>query len=54
MPDPDAVLTRLTDRLAPLERELHQAYWTAATQASPRASAPGSPLGPAFLAGLAA
>ena len=29
-PDPDAVLRRLTDRLAPLERDLHQALWAAA------------------------
>jgi hypothetical protein len=39
-PDPDAVLRRLTDRLAPLERDLVTA-------------ASGSPLGPAaFLTGL--
>jgi hypothetical protein len=38
MPDPAAVLSRLTDRLAPLERELYRAYWTAATDASPETS----------------
>src|SRR5918995_4190129 len=39
MPDPDAVLSRLTDRLAPLERELHRAFWTASTAAGSEASA---------------
>jgi hypothetical protein len=38
-PDPDAVLRRLTDRLAPLERDLHQALWAAATDARPSTSA---------------
>jgi peptidyl-dipeptidase A len=37
--DPDAVLRRLTDRLAPLERGLHRAYWAAATDARPETSA---------------
>jgi peptidyl-dipeptidase A len=39
MPDPAAVLSRLTDRLAPLERELYRTYWTAATDARPETSA---------------
>ena len=39
MPDPDAVLRRLTDRLAPLERDLHQAFWAASTDAGPETSA---------------
>ena len=38
-PDPDAVLRRLTDRLAPLERDLHRAFWAASTDASPGTSA---------------
>jgi len=37
--DPDAVLRRLIDRLAPLERDLHRAYWAAATDARPETSA---------------
>ena len=36
---PDAVLRRLTDRLAPLERDLHRALWAAATDARPETSA---------------
>lgn len=39
MPDPGTVLSRLTERLAPLERDLHRAFWTAATDASPKTSA---------------
>ena len=39
MPDPDAVLRRLTDRLAPLERDLNRAFWAASTDASPGTSA---------------
>ena len=39
MPDPDAVLRRLTDRLAPLERELQRAFWAASTHASSETSA---------------
>jgi hypothetical protein len=39
MPDPDAVLRRLTDRLAPLERDLNRACWAASTDASPGTSA---------------
>jgi len=39
MPDPDAVLRRLTDRLAPLERDLHRAFWEASTDAGPETSA---------------
>jgi len=39
MPDPGAVLTRLTERLAPLERDLHRAFWAASTKASPETSA---------------
>jgi len=39
MPDPGTVLSRLTERLAPLERDLHRAFWTASTDASPKASA---------------
>jgi peptidyl-dipeptidase A len=37
--DPDAVLRRLTERLAPLERDLHRAFWAASTDASPETSA---------------
>ena len=39
MPAPDAVLRRLTDRLAPLERALHRAFWAASTDAGPETSA---------------
>ena len=45
-PDPDAVLRRLTDRLAPLERDLHQALWAAATDALPSTSAARRRAGP--------
>ncbi|HEX2373771.1 MAG TPA: hypothetical protein VHO93_07290, partial [Actinomycetota bacterium] len=38
-PDPAAVLRRLTDRLAPLERDLHRAFWAASTDARPETSA---------------
>ena len=37
--DPAAVLHRLTERLAPLERSFHLAYWAAATDARPETSA---------------
>jgi peptidyl-dipeptidase A len=37
--DPATVLHRLTERLAPLERSLHRAYWAAATDARPETSA---------------
>jgi peptidyl-dipeptidase A len=37
--DPATVLHRLTERLAPLERSLHLAYWAAATDARPETSA---------------
>jgi hypothetical protein len=37
--DPAAVLHRLTERLAPLERSLHLAYWAAATDSRPETSA---------------
>jgi len=37
--DPDAVLRRLTDGLAPLERDLHRAFWAASTGAGPETSA---------------
>jgi peptidyl-dipeptidase A len=52
MPDPAAVLSRLTDRLAPLERDLHRAYWTAATDASPETSAARQRAEEALLAAL--
>jgi peptidyl-dipeptidase A len=50
--DPDAVLRRLTDRLAPLERDLHQAFWTAATDARPETSAARQRAEAAWLAAL--
>jgi hypothetical protein len=50
--DPDAVLRRLTDRLAPLERELHRAFWTAATDATPETSAAKQRAEAAWLAAL--
>jgi peptidyl-dipeptidase A len=50
--DPDAVLRRLTDRLAPLERDLHRAYWTAATDARPETSAAKQRAEAAWLAAL--
>jgi hypothetical protein len=37
--DPAAVLHRLSERLAPLERSLHLAYWAAAPDARPETSA---------------
>ena len=37
--DPAAVLDRLTERLAPLDRARNEAYWAAAVQASPERSA---------------
>src|SRR4029453_11327397 len=52
MTDPDAVLRRLTDRLAPLERDLHQALWAAATDARPSASAARQRTEEAWLAAL--
>jgi hypothetical protein len=51
-PDPDAVLRRLTDRLAPLERDLHQALWAAATDARPSTSATRRRAEEAWLAAL--
>jgi peptidyl-dipeptidase A len=51
-PDPDAVLRRLTDRLAPLERDLHQALWAAATDARPETSAARRRAEEAWLAAL--
>jgi peptidyl-dipeptidase A len=50
--DPAAVLRRLTDRLAPLERDLHQAYWAAATDARPETSAARQRTEEAWLAAL--
>jgi peptidyl-dipeptidase A len=50
--DPDAVLRRLTDRLAPLERDLHRAWWTAATDARPDTSAARRRAEEAWLAAL--
>src|SRR5215218_1722540 len=52
-PDPDAVLRRLTDRLAPLERDLHRALWAAATDARPETSAARRRAEEALLAALA-
>ena len=52
MTDPDAVLRRLTDRLAPLERDLHQALWAAATDARPSTSAARQRTEEAWLAAL--
>ena len=51
-PHPDAVLRRLTDRLAPLERDLHRAFWTAATDARPETSAAKQRAEEAWLAAL--
>ena len=51
-PHPDAVLRRLTDRLAPLERDLHRAFWTAATDARPETSAARQRAEEAWLAAL--
>ena len=52
MPDPGAVLTRLTDRLAPLERDLHHAFWAASTKAGPETSAARQRAEEALLAAL--
>jgi hypothetical protein len=52
MTDPDAVLRRLTDRLAPLEHDLHQALWAAATDDRPRTSAARRRTEEAWLAAL--
>ena len=51
-PDPDAVLRRLTDRLAPLERDLHRAFWAASTDARPETSATRQRAEEAWLAAL--
>jgi peptidyl-dipeptidase A len=51
--DPAAVLHRLTERLAPLERSLHLAYWAAATDARPETSAARQRAEEALLAVLA-
>jgi peptidyl-dipeptidase A len=51
-PDPAAVLRRLTARLAPLERDLHLAYWAAATDARPETSAARQRTEEAWLAAL--
>ena len=53
MPDPDAVLRRLTHRLAPLERDLHRAFWAASTGASPEPSAARQRAEEAWLGALA-
>jgi len=52
MPDPGTVLSRLTERLAPLERDLHDAFWTASTDASPKSSAARQRAEEALLAAL--
>jgi len=52
MPDPGTVLSRLTERLAPLERALHDAFWTASTDASPKSSAARQRAEEALLAAL--
>ena len=46
------MLRRLTDRLAPLERDLHRAFWTAATDARPETSAAWQRAEEAWLAAL--
>ena len=51
--DPVDVLDRLTERLAPLERALHQAYWRAAVDATPERSAARAAAEEALLAALA-
>src|SRR6266545_3976596 len=51
--DPAAVLHRLTERLAPLERSLHLASWAAATDARPETSAARQQAEEALLAVLA-
>ena len=50
--DPDTVLRRLTDRLAPLERDLHRALWAATTEARPETSAARQRAEEAWLAAL--
>jgi peptidyl-dipeptidase A len=50
--DPTDVMRRLTDRLAPLERDLHGAYWAAATDARPETSAARQAAEEAWLAAL--
>jgi peptidyl-dipeptidase A len=50
--DPDTVLRRLTDRLAPLERDLHRALWAATTDARPETSAARQRAEEAWLAAL--
>ena len=50
--DPDTVLRRLTDRLAPLERDLHRALWAATTEARPERSAARQRAEEAWLAAL--
>src|SRR4030095_16591058 len=52
MPDPGAVLTGLTERLAPLERDLHHAFWAASTKAGPETSAARQRAEEALLAAL--
>jgi peptidyl-dipeptidase A len=52
MSDPAAVLSRLTGRLAPLERELHRAFWAASTKAGPETSAARQRAEEALLAAL--
>jgi peptidyl-dipeptidase A len=51
--DQAAVLHRLTERLAPLERSLHLAWWAAATDARPETSAARQRAEEALLAALA-
>jgi peptidyl-dipeptidase A len=51
--DPAAVLQRLTERLAPLERAMNLAYWAAATDARPETSAARERAEEALLAALA-
>jgi peptidyl-dipeptidase A len=50
--DPDTVLRRLTDRLTPLERDLHRALWAATTDARPETSAARQRAEEAWLAAL--
>jgi peptidyl-dipeptidase A len=50
--DATAVLRRFTDRLAPLERDLHRAFWAAATDARPETSAAKQRAEEAWLAAL--
>ena len=51
--DPTVVLNDLTERLAPLERALHEAYWAAAVDATPERSAARAAAEEALLAALA-